>query len=117
MARNPLSLLGLAASVLCLANFAPADVGSVNLATRLQPRHVEATVETPAPKGDRLAPARPVNRNIAFTTVERGGAAQDAVLLRDRLGRVVYRADAGSSTTTVSKSADIPSVIWRSAVD
>lgn len=110
MALNSLSLVGLTASAFLLLNFAPADLASTSLASRLQPKPVDQTASAPASKGDRLAPARPGGQPVAIVAVEQVGAEKETVVLRDGRGRVVYRVDPRAATTAVSKGTNIPSV-------
>ena len=103
-------MIGLAGLALFLANFAP-DAVSASIAA-LQPRPASADVGSVerSLKADRAPIRRPGSRPTAVSSVELVGADQAAIVLRDRLGQILYRSDPLTNTTEVAKNADIPSV-------
>ncbi len=64
--------------------------------------------EQVAPKGDRLASARPAEAQIGVSIVEIVGLAHATVILRGEDGKVLYRSDPRSGMTAISKNMDLP---------
>jgi len=99
-------------------------IGSyVNTALGRHATASEATATTAAlvidraAKGARLADARPAPAPNAAVTVEVVGLDGATVILRDRAGEVVYKADALRNTTVVSRDVDIPTITVKDKVD
>lgn len=61
-------------------------------------------------KADRVQPVRPASTVTVPATVEIVGLGPATVILRDRSGNVLYRADVAANTTTAAKDADLPVV-------
>ncbi len=105
-------LVAIGGLALFLANFAP-DALSASIAA-FQPQ-TAATADDSSPvnralKVDRSPMAQPSPRPTAVSSIELVGVSQTTVVLRDRLGQVLYRSDPLTSTTMASKNADIPSI-------
>ena len=111
-------LTGIAGLALFLANFVP-DALNASVAAFL-PQHA-AAAGSPTPvnralKADRSASSRPTPRPAAVSSVEVVGVSETTLILRDRLGNVLYRSDPLTNTTLVSKDADIPSITVKEAI-
>ena len=103
-------MIGLVGLSLFLANFAP-DAVSASIAA-LQPRAASPDIVAAdqSLKADRAPVQRKGSRSTAVSSIELAGIGQVTVVFRDRVGQIVYRSDPLTSTTVVSKNADIPNV-------
>jgi hypothetical protein len=112
-------LVGIAGLALFLANFAP-DALSASIAA-FQPQTSAAADEASpvnrALKADRAPMAQPSPRPTAVSSIELVGVSQTTVILRDRLGQVLYRSDPLTNTTVASKNADIPSITVKETLE
>ena len=106
-------MIGLAGLALFLANFAPDAVNaSISALQQQNPSAGVGSVDRSI-KTDRAPIRRPGSRPTVASSVEIIGDRQTTVVLRDRSGQVLYRSDALTSTTVVSKNADIPNVNYK----
>lgn len=85
--------------------FADSGLGSLELSKTLKSALLQEAV---APKGDRLADARPAQSPTNVSIVEIVGIAHATVILRDSHGEVLYRSDPRSGITTISKNTELP---------
>ena len=115
MFGSPATLVGLAGVAFLAGSFIPASFSIASLAQSQRPL-AQPRVNAASAKGDRLAwPAASV-RPATVSTVELVGVARATVILRDRNGEVLYRADPLSGITTVAKNADLPIITLKEEV-
>ncbi len=117
MFRTPVALVGLAGVFFMAGSFVP---GSFNVSPQAQSETL-AGVALPAGMGaasrrDRIAAPVPSANPAAVSIVELVGIAQATVILRDREGRVLYKSDPRSGTTTYVRDTDLPVVTLKEAV-
>lgn len=108
-------LLGVTGAAVLLVNLAHSALDGPSPAAR--PAFQSSTSVNTSSKSDRPMPARPAQDVSAVSSVELVGVTNTTVILRDRMGNVLYRSDALTNTTVVSKNADIPTVTVKQAAD
>lgn len=106
-------------SALLLSAFGVPQVSrpAASFASALFPTPAQAEPGRSASKSDRIEPARPSAGVATPAVVEVVGLGAATVILRDRTGNVLYRADAAANTTTVAKDADLPVITVKERVD
>ena len=117
MFRIPVALVGLAGIFFVAGSFVPA---SFNMSHQAQ-SEVLANAALPqrmnAPnKGDRMIAPIPSANPATVSTVELVGVTQATVILRDRDGKVLYKSDPESGTTTYARDTDLPVVTLKESV-
>lgn len=118
MARSSSLMLGVAAPVLIAAVFALPQLNVVGAASVLVGSNAaHAETASVMAKSDRLQPPRPSTSIASPATVEVVGLGPTAVILRDRMGNVLYRADLPTNTTSVARDVDLPVITVKERVE
>ena len=113
MFRIPVALVGLAGIFFVAGSFVPASYQAQSevLADAALPQGMNAPT-----RGDRLLAPVPSTNPATVSIVELVGVAQATVILRDRDGKVLYKSDPHSGTTTYARDTDLPVVTLKENV-
>jgi hypothetical protein len=109
MFRTPVALVGLAGAFFVAGSFAPS---SFTISPLVQSEAL-ALAGSVSAKGDRMAAPVPAGRPATVSIVELVGVTNAAVILRDHDGKVLYRSDPRTGTTTFSRDTDLPVVTLK----
>jgi hypothetical protein len=112
MFRTPVALVGLAGAFFVAGSFAPA---SFTMSPLIQSEAL-ALAGAVSSKGDRISAPIPASKPVAVSIVELVGVANAAVILRDQDGKVLYKSDPRTGTTTFARDTDLPVVTLKEEV-
>jgi hypothetical protein len=108
MPEAPATYIGLACAALLMAGFVP----GVSDAASGQAAAVESRV---AVKGDLLMPHQPAAHAEVVSSRIEGDAEKASVLMRSRVGALVYHSDAAARVTMAAKNVVLPPLPERMA--